>query len=628
MNHCLKLGLALIGILSMLSLPSAMALNNQRAALIIGNATYKTSPLANPANDANDMATLLKKLGFNVTKLTNAGRRDMEEAINALGRRLKKGGTGLFYFAGHGVQVEGINYLIPIGARIETEGDVKFEAVNANRVLSKMQDAGNPLNMVFLDACRNNPFARMFRSAQQGLAPMDAPKGSLVAFATAPGDTAADGRGRNGVFTKHLLRHIPQAGLEVGPMMRQVRAGVQADTDEKQTPFEVSSLTGSFYFNTASGAPSTPTLPPPSVTLPPQPPGATTSGIGDYEAVFEKRQAAMDKWTAWQNAMASEFDKAEALCQKPLLWPKEKADIWGRFLATYGDGNPYSDRDEVLRERAKNEQNKWASQKGQMLAMGSRPKTMDNKSLSKSLGINFVYIEPGTFKMGSPSGWFSGEKYRNDDETQHSVTLTRGYHLQTTEVTQSQWKAVMGSNPSRSTNCGDDCPVEQVSWNDVQDFIKKLNQKEGGDRYRLPTEAEWEYAARAGTTTVYSWGNEADCDKMMYENDVGSNENKCVSYHRNRGLTPDSTAPVKSFSPNAWGLYDMHGNVWEWCQDWKGAYPSGAVTDPTGPSGGTGRVRRGGSWDDDARDCRSADRSSNDPGYRGNYLGFRLLKTP
>jgi formylglycine-generating enzyme required for sulfatase activity len=617
MNRCLKLGLAFFIALSMLWSSSAMAADNQRAALIIGNATYQSSPLANPANDANDMASLLKKLGFHVTKLTNASRRDMEEAINDFGRRLRKGGTGLFYFAGHGVQIEGINYLVPIGSRIETEGDVNFEAVNANRVLSKMQDAGNPLNMVFLDACRNNPFARMFRSAQQGLAPMDAPKGSLVAFATAPGDTAADGRGRNGVFTKHLLRHIPQAGLEIGPMMRQVRAGVQADTGEKQTPFEVSSLTGSFYFNTASGAPSTPTLPPPSVTLPPQPPGATTSGIGDYEAVLEKRQAAMDKWTAWQDVMASEFEKAETLCQKPLLRPMEKADIWGRFLANYGDGNPYSDRDEVLRERAQNEQSKWASQKGQMLAMGSRPKTTGNKLFTNSIGMNFVYIEPGTFNMGSPSN----EPGRYGGETQYRVTLTRGYYVQATEVTQGQWKAVIGSNPSRSTNCGDDCPVEQVSWNDVQDFIKKLNQKEGGDRYRLPTEAEWEYAARAGTDTPFSTGNCLSTNQANFRGEQPLSN--CP-----KGQYREKTISVGSFSPNAWGLYDMHGNVWEWCQDWKGAYPLGHVEDPKGPREGTYRVGRGGGWDCSPSECRSANRVSFGPLTRSSGLGFRLLRTP
>ena len=230
------------------SVKSKSPTGEQRVALVIGNSAYQYAPLRNPQNDAVDMASSLNNLGFKVTKRLNASRREIEEAINSFGRELRKGGVGLFYFAGHGVQVNGINYLIPIGTNIESEGDVRYEAVNANRVLSKMQDAGNPLNLVFLDACRNNPFARQFRSTEQGLAPMDAPKGSFVAYATAPGDVAAEGDNRNGIFTKHLLRYMREPGLEVGLMMRKVRTGVQNDTSGKQTPFEVSSLTGDFYF--------------------------------------------------------------------------------------------------------------------------------------------------------------------------------------------------------------------------------------------------------------------------------------------------------------------------------------------------------------------------------------------
>jgi len=222
--------------------------------------------------------------------------------------------------------------------------------------------------------------------------------------------------------------------------------------------------------------------------------------------------------------------------------------------------------------------------------------------------------------MGSPDG----ELGRGRDERQHQVTLTRGFYMQTTEVTQGQWKRVMGTNPSGFQNCGDDCPVENVSWDDAQAFIRKLNQMEGRRRYRLPTEAEWEYAARAGSRTAYSWGNEARCENMMFENDVGSSEDKCVEYVRRRGMTPDSTAPVGSYAPNAWGLYDMHGNVWEWCSDWYGDYPSGSVTDPVGPSSGSNRVLRGGSWDHPPGRCQSVSRCGHLPGHRYNHLGFRL----
>ncbi|OQX16650.1 MAG: hypothetical protein BWK80_40035 [Desulfobacteraceae bacterium IS3] len=241
------------------------------------------------------------------------------------------------------------------------------------------------------------------------------------------------------------------------------------------------------------------------------------------------------------------------------------------------------------------------------------------KKFTNSIGMEFVYIPPGSFMMGSPEN----EPDRDDDEKQHKVTLTKGFYMQTTEVTQGQWKAVMGNNPSRFKDCGDNCPVENVSWDDVQKFIEKLNldsaRLPAGERsrtYRLPTEAEWEYAARAGITTAYFWGDRADCSKANYGNGFSD---EC------KGKNPGKTVKVASFSPNAFGLYDMHGNVWEWCQDWYGDYPSGSVTDPMGTDRGSDRVERGGGWSLNARDCRSAARYRNSPDVRDDDLGFRLV---
>ncbi len=221
-----------------------------RYALVIGNGAYPISPLKNPTNDSADMARLLKRLDFEVVHLQNAGLRDLETEVRAFGRRLKAGGTGVFYYAGHGMQVEGRNYLIPVDAHIESESDVRFEALDAGRVLGKMEDAGNDLNIVILDACRDNPFTRSFRSAQNGLARMDAPRGTLIAYATAPGSVAADGlKGeRNGVYTKHLLKYLATPGLSVEQAFKNVRIGVLRDTGSKQVPWESSSLTGNFYF--------------------------------------------------------------------------------------------------------------------------------------------------------------------------------------------------------------------------------------------------------------------------------------------------------------------------------------------------------------------------------------------
>ena len=186
------------------------------------------------------------------------------------------------------------------------------------------------------------------------------------------------------------------------------------------------------------------------------------------------------------------------------------------------------------------------------------------------------------------------------------VRISRGFWLGQHEVTQSEWQGVMGTNPSEFSGCGQ-CPVERVSWNDAQEFIRSLNGRFGGNRYRLPTEAEWEYAARAGTT-----------------GDRYGNLDAIAWYRDNSG---GRTHPVGQKAPNAWGLHDMLGNVWEWVADWYGGYPGGAVTDPRGPVSGSDRVDRGGGWGVSASYCRSSTRFSDTPGIRNAYLGFRLLRT-
>jgi len=246
-----------------------------------------------------------------------------------------------------------------------------------------------------------------------------------------------------------------------------------------------------------------------------------------------------------------------------------------------------------------------------------------SRRIENSLGMEFVRIPAGSFVMGSPESEKERDRYETRDETRHRVTLTRAFYLQTTEVTQAQWQAVMGNNPSRFQ--GANRPVEQVSWNEVQEFIRKLNQWDEGT-YRLPTEAEWEYAARAGTTTPFGIGNGRDL------NSTQANFNGNDTYGRGKeGVERAETKPVQTFVPNAWGLYDMHGNVWEWVQDWDGAYPTEAVRDPQGPSSGENMVLRGGSWYYLAKDCRSAIRLTESPenGYPENGysdIGFRLVK--
>ena len=228
-------------------------------------------------------------------------------------------------------------------------------------------------------------------------------------------------------------------------------------------------------------------------------------------------------------------------------------------------------------------------------------------------GIEFVWVPAGEFRMGSTS-----RHAYSDEKPLTRVRISRGYWLGKYEVTQGQWEGVMGSNPSEFSGCGGNCPVEKVSWNDVQAFLRKLNARSGGRRYRLPTEAEWEYAARGETT--------ADTYAGDLTNPSGNDPvlNGIAWYDENSGRR---THPVGRKAPNGWGLHDMLGNVWEWVGDWYGDYPGGTVTDPSGPGSGSIRVDRGGSWSSIAGGCRSANRYGYSPGYRSNILGFRLLRT-
>jgi len=222
--------------------------------------------------------------------------------------------------------------------------------------------------------------------------------------------------------------------------------------------------------------------------------------------------------------------------------------------------------------------------------------------------------------MGSPPN----EPFRGDSEVRHPVTISRPFYMQTTEVTMKQWHSLMKPRMMGYRKGEDNMPVTRVSWFDCMEFIEKLNTL-GQGRYRLPTEAEWEYAARAGTSTAYSWGDTIDCEKAMYGNNSLKND-ECQLYIKSLKLPIDQPAPVKSYRPNPWGLYDMHGNVWEWCMDRYGNYGTGPVTDPLGPENGTMRIRRGGSWFKHGYSCRSSNRSFGHPAARYQTTGFRLVR--
>jgi len=244
---------------------------------------------------------------------------------------------------------------------------------------------------------------------------------------------------------------------------------------------------------------------------------------------------------------------------------------------------------------------------------------MASQRMANTLGMNFVYIPPGSFIMGSVN---EREDNNTTFERQHAVILTTGFFMQTTEVTQGQWKTVMGHNPANFQDCGDHCPVENVSWEEVQEFIRKLNEIEADidTMYRLPTEAEWEYACRAGNPGKFNNSPPADARDQPNDYDL---LNQVGWYYNNANST---SHPVAGKMPNALGLYDMHGNVWEWCQDWIGEYAPGTAQDPKGSETAHDKIMRGGSWSHTPVFCRSANRSWRRPLNKDQDIGFRLVR--
>jgi formylglycine-generating enzyme required for sulfatase activity len=291
-----------------------------------------------------------------------------------------------------------------------------------------------------------------------------------------------------------------------------------------------------------------------------------------------------------------EKEKAETLAKAEREKATKVALVIQRLEKAITAKDPFG-ADDVLGELVAliPEDARMAGWRGQVAAVPPRRTLVVD--LGSGVTMDFMLIRPGTFTMGSDKG---------GDEGAHQVTLTKPFYLGKYEVTQEQWQQIMGSNPSEFKSAKN--PVEEVSWDDCQSFIEKLRKKVPGQTFRLPTEAEWEHACRAGTIGDYA----GDLDAMAW-------------YSSNSGR---GTHPVGEKKPNAWGLHDMHGNVWEWCADWYGDYPNGAAIDPTGSNTGSKRVYRGGSWCNVGPYCRSARRNWDSPGYRDFIIGFRVAAVP
>ena len=588
-------------VFSLIALLGSIAEN--RTALLIANAAYTSfGRLATPLPEARALKATLERLGFAVTLVEDSSREGMLDALSDFEQVLhKRGGIAFFHYGGHGVQVAGKNYLLPADADIPDERRVATRAVDVDEIMASLTASGSDANIVVLDACRNNPLpASSGRAATRGLAVVGAkPRNTIIVYSAESGSVALDG-----LFTPALTRAIAVPGLSISGVVMQVRREVYEKSKGAQTPGEYNQLFADVYLAGASAkaAPAAASAPAPSA-----PKLKVSVAYGSIEI------RAVTAGTLYLDGVAQGKLGAGA---KATLDPVESGDR--SVELRYADG-------QVERKSAAVDEGMAASVSFTYKKAAAPAKPAQSAPATVPAGM--VLVPAGSFTMGSPAG----ETGRSDNEAQHEVSVS-AFYIGATEVTQAQYKAVMGSNPSNFK--GDDLPVERVDWYDAVAFCNKLSEREGLPKvytingtdvsadwdatgYRLPTEAEWEYAAKGGSASGSLAVN------AVY---AGSANLADVAWYS--GNSGNRTRSVGQKRANALGLYDMSGNVWEWCWDIYGNYPSGNQRDPLGASSGGLRVCRGGGWGIDVRYLRSAFRGNGGPDGRGSNLGFRVARRP
>ncbi len=586
----------MIGLLLLLLLPQqAWA---KRVALVVGNAAYAERPLANPVNDARLMQTTLRSLGFEVQIVTNADRRGLLSSLREFEGRAREAEVAVFYFAGHGAQVGGANYLIPVNAPIRSDSDLPDEAVDAASVLRRLEEARARVALVILDACRDNPYPGSQRSASRGLARMNAPTGTIVAYATAPGSTAEDGAGTNGTYTAALARHLATPGLDIKEVFDQTAQEVERVTNGRQRPREDVGLRGRFVLREVVAQVGPVSAPAPAVAAPAAPSAAAGPSAAEREDRFWDSALKIGNRDAYE-AYLSEYPKGRyAALARAAIARLGQAGVVAAAPAPVVAAAP-----SALAPRPAPAAAAPPPSPPARAGLGAPGTVFKDCEVCPEM----VVIPGGSFLMGSPLG--AGD---DDERPQRRVTIAP-FALGRTEVTQAQWFAVMGTRPSRFK--GDNLPVDLVSWNDAQEFVQRLSSMTDR-RYRLPSEAEWEYAARAGSQGAYSFGDD--------EKQLGQ-----YAWYGGIFTKPGRSQPVGHKQANAFGLYDMHGNVWEWVEDcWNGSYVGAPADGRAWTSGECGRrVLRGGSWHSFPRNMRAAYRFGNDMSIRDVVYGLRVART-
>ncbi|MCK6683609.1 MAG: SUMF1/EgtB/PvdO family nonheme iron enzyme [Thermoanaerobaculia bacterium] len=629
----------------------ASAQAGRQVLVLIAINQYKSwTPLSQPAKDAEALRKVLEgRYALDEVITLYDGKATKAGIIGLLGdlqKKLQEEDSLLLFYAGHGHldEMSGTGFWIPSDAGTDVIAQENW--LPNSQIRGLIRNIPSRHVLVVSDSCFSGDLLDVFRGRAPDIKDEYFKKAYSLRARQVLTSGASEAVPDRSEFADQLILALKENRK---PYVDPVLLFAELRTGVKKTQPLLGSLQGTnhqegasflLFLKDARSPTPAPSVPTPSV--------GEAVDFGDLQQAAETRR----KWQAWQGRMNEAFRMAEGLNGDSGLLATEKAEAWKRFLAAYQEDNPASQEDEALRTKAEEQRQYWSSYRDPaptpaMVAV-ARPaaKKQDEagpaaagSSYANSIGMEFVWIEPGTFMMGSPSS----EAGRDLDETQHRVRITKGFYLGKYEVTQGQWEAVMGNNPSYFKACGKECPVEQVSWEDAQEYIRKLNAREGGSPYRLPTEAEWEYAARAGTATALYTGGLTLREKGTY---LGPELDAIAWYRGNCGVdysgafelrwlenlanmqyasSQCGTHPVGQKKPNAWGLHDMLGNVWEWVSDWKGEYPSGKQVDPVGPSSGPDRASRGGSWRSNAQRCRTADRGYFRPEGDGS-AGFRLLR--
>jgi formylglycine-generating enzyme required for sulfatase activity len=591
----------------------ALAQNSvpKRLALVIGNDAYQNVPkLEKAGNDAAAMARELKTAGFDVTLARDQDFRSMLKKMDFFISHITGGDQVVIFFAGHGVQLKTGNYLLPTDIETNSETEVEKTSISLNDVMDRLNEAKAAFALVMVDACRDNPLKSNGRAmgGTRGLQPPEPPKGQMVIYSASKGQQALDklsqkDKNPNGVFTREFIARMRKPGVRIEDLVREVQDSVESlakSIGHEQRPALYNEARGNFYFFG------------PTVVEVTEPVAQAA-----YSATPEKTAAQIDD-EAW-DSVKDGID----------------VDLMEEYLRQFPKGR-HVGQARIAIVKFKAEAKRAAAVAPPIAAVTAAPVlgTPGNPKLESSASAkarlapafrdcnecpDMVAIPAGSFLMGNSDK--SGITMRifstvtrvgkgaDKEKPAHQVQVHK-FAIGKTPVTQAQWVSVMGSNPSEFSKCGADCPVDNISWNDAKEFVRKLSAKTKKP-YRLPSEAEWEYACTGGNPQPHCGGE--DIDVLGW-------------YKGNSGKAPHRVA---SMQPNAFGLFDMSGNVWQWVEDgyhsdYVDAPNDGSVwkTDDENPK----RVLRGGSWSDDANSARSLNRNRDSADSRENNYGLRVAR--